>query len=74
MTEPEDLNRAMERLRRSMRREIGRALEIGSPLPPLPSRDDPRYEAIAAWHRAEAFRTIDRHPDWIELRKRISDA
>lgn len=54
-------------MNQEMVRAIRRHLVIESAPPPLPDRDDLRYEAIAAWHLAQTWRTIDRHPDLLAL-------
>ncbi|MFE4409048.1 hypothetical protein [Streptomyces sp. NPDC056821] len=75
MTDPDEaLRRAQEKISRSVRKTLMRHLQIESEPPPLPSRDDPRYEAIAPWHLATTWRTVDRNPDWAELRTRDSGA
>lgn len=66
----EALKRAMERIKRSTEKTIKSYLVIESEPPPLPPRDDPRYEAIAAWHLGQTWRTMHRHPDLTARGKR----
>jgi hypothetical protein len=59
MADDEVLRGAMERLSQSMTRAIKQHLYIESQPQALPSRDDPSYELVRAWHRiAEVRRRI----------------